>query len=423
MNDEDRNALHKRLVEDVLCGLDINQHGIQLAACNMTLGAPTVDYERMNLVTLPHGPQSEGPTKAGSLEILTAADDAQDLRALTAPRRSLEALDAAQVNESEEIRFPLRDLDGVIVNAPFTDNRKRGRKFSADDVKRMQVHELDIRGRLQRRDAAAGGAITTNSISTFFTPLAEGLLNSQRGVLAKVLPVTACTGAGGDAERRFLAERFHIERIVTTHDPRRIAFSENTSIHECLLVCRRHPTESRPPTEFVSLRRMPANAEEAIEAADAIATGRPGGWGQLCLWPAERVQAGNWTPVQWFDGTLAEAVREVESNSLLEPAQQRYHIGPAGQRIQDAYEVCDEGTPGAAPGFHSVGGSLRRTVLGQARRLVSAENRQGRAGGAISQPTQPPAGYDAPQHRQRTADGIVGTGGVIRLVGAGLSRG
>ena len=60
MSDEERNALHKRLVEDVLCGLDINQHGIQLAACNMTLGAPTVDYDHMNLVTMPHGPQNDG---------------------------------------------------------------------------------------------------------------------------------------------------------------------------------------------------------------------------------------------------------------------------------------------------------------------------------------------------------------------------
>ena len=52
-------TLHQRLVEDVLCGLDINQHGVQLAACNLTLGAPTVDYKRMNLAAMPHGPQSD----------------------------------------------------------------------------------------------------------------------------------------------------------------------------------------------------------------------------------------------------------------------------------------------------------------------------------------------------------------------------
>lgn len=152
---EERNALHKHLVEDVLCGLDINQHGVQLAACNMTLGAPTVDYARMNLVTMPHGPQSDGQPKAGSLEILTAASESLDLLAMMGPRRSLESLDGAQVDENEEIRFPLHDLDAVIMNAPFTDNRKRSRKFSAESVKDMQQHELAIRDRLQLRDPAA----------------------------------------------------------------------------------------------------------------------------------------------------------------------------------------------------------------------------------------------------------------------------
>ena len=95
MNDEDRNALRKLLVEDVLCGLDINQHAIQLAACNMTRGAPTVDYDHMNLITMPHSPQNDGTPKAGSLEILDAADNDRDLYAMTAPRRALENLDAA----------------------------------------------------------------------------------------------------------------------------------------------------------------------------------------------------------------------------------------------------------------------------------------------------------------------------------------
>ena len=365
MSGEEGNALHKRLVEDALCGLDINQHGIQLAACNMTLGAPTVDYERMNLVTMPHGLQGDGTPKAGSLEIVTAAANALDLRAMTAPLRTLEHLDAAQVSASEEIRFPLRDLDAVIMNAPFTDNKKRGRKFGAETVKRMQRHELDIRNRLQQRDSAAGGVITTNSIRTFFTPLAEQLLHSERGVLAIVLPVTGCTGASGGAERRFLAERFHIERIVTTHDPQKIAFSENTTIHECLLICRRCPDKDRPPTEFVSLRRMPSRTEEAVEAADAIASGGARDWGGVCLWPAERVRAGDWTPVQWFDGTIAEAVLDLEANAFLEPAGIRYDIGPAGRRIQDAYEVCDRESDGSVPGFHSVSSKLRRTMLGE----------------------------------------------------------
>ena len=365
MPEGQRNALHKRIVEDVLCGLDINQHGVQLAACNMTLGAPTVDYERMNLVTMPHGPQGDGSPRAGALEILTAADDAQDLSAVThdAPQRSLETLDAEQVNESEEIRFPLRDLDGCIMNAPFTDNRKRGRKFSRAALKAMQRHEIEIRDRLHERDPGAAAVITTNSVRTFFTPLAEKLLRSDRAFLAKVLPVTACTGASGVAERRFLAERFHIERIVTTHDPKRIAFSENTSIHESLLICRRRAREDRPPTEFVSLRKMPSSAEEAIEVADAISAGRIGDWGSVCRWPADRVQAGDWTPAQWYDGRLPATIREIEESPLLEPISRRHEVGPAGQGIQGAYVRCEPDSAGALPGLHSVSSRIRRTIV------------------------------------------------------------
>ena len=208
MNDEDRNALHKRLVEDVLCGLDINQHAVQLAACNMTLGAPTVDYDHMNLVTMPHGPQSDGTPKAGSLEILTAADGDRDLQTVRAAQRSLEALDAAHVNESEEIRFPLRNLDMVIMNAPFTANENRSKKYGDDGRKSMQEHELAIKESVETRDSTTGGVITSNSIRTFFTPLGEKLLGENKGTLGMVIPTTACTGTSGAAERKFLARRF-----------------------------------------------------------------------------------------------------------------------------------------------------------------------------------------------------------------------
>ena len=349
----------------MLCGLDINQHAVQLAACNLTLGAPTVDYARMNLLTMPHGPQPDGSFKAGSLEILTAEAERLDLFETGQAKRSFTDFDAAQVNESEESRFPLRDVDAVIMNAPFTDNRKRARKFGPEAVKGMQAHEIEIRDRLERADSVAGRMITTNSIRTFFTPLADQLLQSDQGVLAKVIPATACIGASGVEERRYIAGRFHVERVVTTHDPKRVNFSENTSIHECLLVCRRSAETKRPPTEFVSLRQMPENAAEAAEAAEAIASGSPGRWGNVKRWSCDRVRDGDWTPVQWFDSTLPESVVALEKSAQLEPVGARFQIGPAGQRIQDAYEVHAEQTPDAVAGFHSVSSGLRQTMLGK----------------------------------------------------------
>ena len=78
-DDADLAALHRTLVEDVLCGLDINRYGIQLAACNLTLGAPTVDYNRMNLMTMKYGPRSDDMSvRSGSLEILRVSENKGD---------------------------------------------------------------------------------------------------------------------------------------------------------------------------------------------------------------------------------------------------------------------------------------------------------------------------------------------------------
>ncbi len=362
-NDE---GLHRTLVEDVLCGLDINRHGVQLAACNLTLGAPSVNYSRMNLHTMRHGPQDDGTVRTGSLEILRRRDDGQQptLFSMASKLQGTDTLGAGWEADETGKDFPLKDVDLVIMNPPFTANDKRGQKFAGEAKKGMQQRELRIRDGLLKRDEEAGAVINTNSVRTFFTPLADQVLRNERGVIAKVLPATACIGASGASERRFLAKRFHVERIVTSHDPKRINFSENTGIHESLLICRRrNGSERAAPTEFVSLRRMPTTAKEALDAADAIAAGGDE-WGNRTWWPAKRVRAGDWTPVQWYDGSLAEAVRQIEDHPNLESLSARHVVGPAGQRIQDAFRRCDPDVPRAVEGFHSVSSQVRRTIGG-----------------------------------------------------------
>ncbi|MXZ38611.1 MAG: N-6 DNA methylase [Holophagales bacterium] len=366
LGEGDDEALHQTLVEDVLCGLDINRHGVQLAACNLTLGAPSVNYEQMNLLTMRHGLQDDGEVRAGSLEILRSPTDGPTMLFSMASNLSgTDVLGGEWEAEPDDADFPRSNIDLVIMNPPFTANDKRGRKFTGDVKKRMQEHELRIRNELLDHDRDAGEVITTNSIRTFFTPLADQLLRRDRGAVAKVLPATACVGASGESERRFFAERFHVERIVTSHDPKRINFSENTGIHESLLICRRRSrTTQNAPTEFVSLRRMPASAKEAIEAADAIAAGSET-WGSRTFWPEERMRVGDWTPVQWYDGSLAEAANALEGHPALEPLATRHAVGPAGRRIQDAFRRCDPSAVGAVAGFHSVSSQLRRTMKGQ----------------------------------------------------------
>ena len=360
----DSDGLHRTLVENVLCGLDVNRTAVQLAACNLTLGAPTVDYKRMNLLTLKHGPQPDGSVRAGSLDILGATSRAGSLLGLVRPLRTMAGLAAAQVDRADESEFPLKDLDLVLMNPPFTKNSLRNRQFGEAAAKRMQRYERRVRDAVEAQDPGTEGVINANSVGTFFSPLAEHLLDSQRGTLAKVIPVTACVNASGLAERKYLARHLHIERVVTSHDPAWISFSENTRIHECLLVARRWTGGARPPTEFVSLRRMPSTPGEVLAAADTILRGDGGEWSRIAPWPAARIEAGDWTPVQWFDATLAAAVLEIQASPMLESLARRYAIGPAGRRIRDAYQVCDQEAEDADLLFWSISAELRRSMLG-----------------------------------------------------------
>ena len=359
--EDDSDKLHRLLVENVLCGLDVNRTAVQLAACNLTLGAPTVDYRRMNLLTLKHGPQPDGSVRAGSLDILDTAGREDSLHSLIRPLRTMAGLAAQQVDSAAEAEFPLKDLDLVLMNPPFTNNVARNRQFGKRVVRRMQKHELRIRDAVEA-GGAVKGVINSNSLRTYFTPLANSIIKHRTGTLASLIPATACTAASGLPERQFLSRRFHIECIITSHDPKKIAFSENTSIHECLLVARRWPDGDRPPTKFVSLRKMPSTPEEALAVADAVLTESAGSWGRAVNWPSELVEAGDWTPVQWYAGELATVVRVLESSRYLEPASTRYQVGPAGQRIRDAFHACDRDATGAERVFWSVRSDLRRKM-------------------------------------------------------------
>ncbi len=353
-------SLHGKLVEDSICGLDINRHAVQLAACNLTLGAPTVNYKRMNLFTMRHGPQPDKSVKAGSVEILRSVSDRDVLRAFVQPLRDVSDVGAQQVDNGME-SFQIQNLDVVIMNPPFGNSGVRGKKFNNDVVKMMQRNELDIKDDLSRRDPDAGNVIDSNGMTTFFVPLVDRLINRSVGTLATVLPTTVCIGASGSSQRRLLANRFHVERIITTHDPKHVNFSYATDINESLMVCRRFNGDEKPPTEFISLSKMPENTKEAVEVADAIANGN---YGSVCYWPSERMMNGDWSPAQWYDVEIPEIIYELEKSPLLERIGSSYNIGPVGQGIRGTYEECEQGEHGAVKLFYYINVDIRKTIRG-----------------------------------------------------------
>ena len=322
---------HQRLVESSVRGLDINWHALQLAASNLTLGAPTVDYKAMHLHAMKHG-IFESAARAGSLELIPdlIAQRRPDLLAASSTASLTADFVGAQQQVAEGRDIDLRDMDVVLMNPPFSVNTSSSAKFGAEGQRKMRSREDSVLATMRKHDPEAANAITKKTLRTFFTPLADSLLRKDHGVLAKVLPFAASVSSTGEHERRFLANRFEVSIVVTSHAG---SFSAATSIHECLLVCRRRSKEDRRDTLFATLCRMPENASEAAEVAEGIRSGTLATkWGACYSWPRERVEAADWSASQWMDGVLAEAAHSMSTLPGLRPLGSLANVGPAHVR-------------------------------------------------------------------------------------------
>ena len=343
VNETEVNDLHRHLVQHGIHGLDINYQATQLAASSLTLGAPSVDYESMHIHTMQHGPQADGSVKLGSLELLLDAvqGDQPDLltHAKHAPlKHAKHAPLKHDVPNRAEVAPDVQNVDVVLMNPPFTNNAKRSQRYTASTVDHMRDREDFIKQRVATLDMGANDVIESNSGSTFFTPLVEVLLNPSSGTVGKIVPTTACVGVAGLAERKFLANRFHVVAVVTSHDPNSINFSENTDIHESLLVLtRRRDGVYESPTKFVSIRRKPTSATEVAEFINAVNSGVDSGYSAVHEWPRERVKQGDWAPAQYFDGSIATIVESLSENPRLKPATELANIEPAPRRTIDAF--------------------------------------------------------------------------------------
>ena len=135
------------------------------------------------------------------------------------------------------------------MNPPFTRDSLRYDQFSVAEALADKGRETElIKG---HPHSAAARQHSSEGASMV---LAGKILRQEVGTLALVLPSVVPTATGNLALRQFLARQFHVETIVSSHDPNRIYFSENTSIGEVLIICRRWQGDGpKPPTRIVNL--------------------------------------------------------------------------------------------------------------------------------------------------------------------------
>ncbi len=89
---------------------------------------------------------------------------------------------------------------------------------------------------------------------------------------------------------------------ITSFDPQRIWFSENTNINEFLLVARRGPQKDH--TKIVKLAVNPTNEADAIHCAQALNCGETPAHCNILEWPNKYMKKGDWTATQFYSNLL-----------------------------------------------------------------------------------------------------------------------
>ena len=331
---DDEEALGLLLVEDVLWGYDVNLTATHMAASTLGMLSPTTRFHRMNIHRTLLG-VFDGIPYLGSLDFLSG-------------QARLAAWPSAtqQVESQQGTAEPPPTMDLVIMNPPFTRDSLRHDQFSSSDEQAIKRREKEVmEGQPYREAARLSGSANA------FMVLGDKILREDGGTISVVLPTVMATNPAAFHTRRYLAQRFHIDTIVSSHDPGRIFFSENTSIGEVLLICRRWNGEGpKPPTRVVNLARNPATPMESLDTAARIE--HSGGEVRadaegftVQMVPPDRIEQGDWLAVNFLSPFLVEAYRTLrETNPARVPTvrlSQLADVGPAGQRIRDAFTHSD----------------------------------------------------------------------------------
>ena len=368
--------LQKLAVEDTIKGMDINPISLQLAASQLTAGNQDIRYRRMGLHLMPYGPQADHPahTPAGTLELLGQ-------QAIVRRGGELELADdpiaaAAVWNQYDDGRLddPAQAAQNariVIMNPPFTNRSKMGEKFAKPAQAALRDRVDAMEQMLVRSDPELANFVDKNSIRPLFTALADKCLSDTDGILVMVCPTIALTAPSSQNERRILAQRYHIHTILTCHQSGNMNLSQNTSINESVIIAKRYDGAGpKLDTRFINLDRFPMDDSEVddwhrclTDCADGLIAN---GWGEISYWPAERIEAGDWTPAIWRAPELAEAAARFANDCTmgmiadagLLPAQ-------TGRLLSGPFEEITVGTPGGFPVLKSKGADGQSTIQSQ----------------------------------------------------------
>ena len=314
-------GLHSTLMQNVIHGYDILPSAVHLTASTLALLAPEVAFRQMNLFVMPIG-MDHRYARLGSLDFL----DTNPVQIqFTLDNTQLDTVrTGAAKSGHKEARVPKLDL--CVMNPPFVSSRYGNRLFGSHAPKDRTKLQKALSAQAKERNISA-----TAGLGALFVPLAD-IYTKPGGRIAFVLPIALASGEAWGAVRKFIADRYHLEVVITSHDPSRTNFSENTDLSELLFIARKlEDGEKAGDTAYVTLRRNPATIHQALDIAARISTAfqemageRPSvtissseeALGEITSLPAPN-GSDNWTSGLFSQSFLARVHWELDKHSRL----------------------------------------------------------------------------------------------------------
>jgi hypothetical protein len=354
----DMSALHRTLMENVLHGYDVLPSAVHLTASTLAMLAPEVAFVRMGLFVMPLG-MDHGAPKLGSLDFLDTNEIETQMQLDYSHTEAIRA--GASSSDAARATVPLLDL--CVMNPPFVRSVGGNLLFgSLPDERGLLQKEL-------KRRVKQIGASATAGLGSVFVALADRWLKPA-GRLAFVLPAALASGEAWGDTRRLIADKYHLETVISSHDAERPNFSENTDLSEILLIARKRAgAEPEARTKYISLWRNPRSIHEALDLANRIThadesvtiegaglttiSGLSGKLGEMISTPAARENE-NWTGALFAQSELLRVQWTLERGALKIPGHHQAipiplcrlgslgALGPDRKRIHEGFKVTRE---------------------------------------------------------------------------------
>ncbi len=368
----DVTALQKALVADVIYGYDVLASAVHLTASTLTLRVPDSPVDVTHLYAMPLGGRENA---LGSLEFIAS---------LHAPGTLFGVVEQVAGKGKRITTDGIPPLDLCVMNPPFTRSVGGNLLFgNLPDERHGMQKRLKALVKINNMQANI-----TAGLGPVFVALGD-IHIKPGGCLALVLPKALLSGPAWEKTRRLISDHYSLEYIITSHEPGKWNFSENTKLSEVLVVARKnapHKPPAAPRTIYVNLHRQLSTSIEALAVARAIASGvAPDlattnapkmlmvgnrNYGQMVSLPWREVQGNLWgVPASFATFELNKALYALRQGHVylpgggeagkiaLKPLGALVRFGYDARDVHDAFELAGTKTSYPALWSHETGKS------------------------------------------------------------------